>query len=112
MTDIGDLLPLRSAHYLILMSLAESDMHGYALKKAIERRTDGRVRLGAGSLYRAIGQLQQEGLVEPSDWRPSPALDDERRTYLRLTDRGRQVAVAETDRLARLLADARSLGLQ
>lgn len=109
---VQSFLPLKQAHYLILLALTEGDLHGYAVKKSVEERTDGRVSLGAGSLYRSIGQLREWGLVEPSAWRPAPALDDERRTYLRLTDLGRQVATAETDRLAGLVAGARAAGLR
>ncbi|MEQ9398027.1 MAG: PadR family transcriptional regulator [Longimicrobiales bacterium] len=109
--DLDRFLPLKHAHYMILLTLTEGDMHGYALKKRIEERTEGRTRLGAGSLYRSIGQLQEAGLVAPSDWRPAPALDDDRREYLHLTDLGRRVAGAETDRLASLVASARAAGL-
>ena len=103
--------PLKPAHYLILLALAEGDLHGYALKKAITRRTDGQVKLGAGSLYRALSQLVDAGHIEHSDWRPSPGLDDERRTYFRLTARGRTAATNETNRLAQLVASARASGL-
>lgn len=109
--DPRSFLPLKQAHYLILLALTGGDLHGYALKKDVEERTGGSLRLGAGSLYRSIGILQEQGLIEPSDWRPAPFLDDERRTYLRLTDLGRAVAQAETDRLAALVADARAAGL-
>lgn len=104
-------LPLRPAHYLILLSLAEGDLHGYAIKKDVARRTEGRVRLGAGSLYRSLAQLEDDGLVAESEWRPREALDDDRRRYLRLTSRGRAVAAAETERLARLVEGARAVGI-
>lgn len=107
----ADFTPLKPNHYLILLSLAEGDLHGYAIKKAIARRTDGRVKVGAGSLYRAIGQLAEDGLIARTDRRPSPGLDDERREYFRLTRKGRRAASAETERLARLVADARASGL-
>ena len=106
-----DYLPLKQAHYLILLALTAGDMHGYAIKKAVASRTEGAVRLGAGSLYRAIGQLQDWGLIAASPSRPAPRLDDERRTYLALTELGRRVADAETDRLASLVAHARAAGL-
>jgi len=106
-----DYPPLKPTHYLILVSLAEADLHGYALKKAITRRTDGRVTVGAGSLYRSIGQLVEYGYIEESDARPAEGLDDERRTYFRLTRAGRKAAAAETDRLAQLVAGARASGL-
>ena len=107
----NDHLPLKPAHYLILLALAESDLHGYGLKKAILRRTDGRVALGAGSLYRSLGQLVEGGLIEASERRPDPVVDDERRSYFKLTRLGRATAAAETERLAALVADARSIGL-
>ena len=69
------------------------------------------MRLGAGSLYRSIGILEDAGLIERSDWRPQPGADDERREYLRLTELGRRVAAAETDRLAALVSSARAAGL-
>ncbi len=106
--DVADLLPLKPALYLILLALTEGDLHGYALKKDIFRRTDGRVKLGAGTLYRSIRQLVDLGLIEESDQRPDPALDDERRSYFRLTRLGRQAAHAETERLAELVRSARS----
>lgn len=109
--DPRDVLPLKQAHYLILLALTEGDMHGYAIKKAVADRTDGAVRLGAGSLYRSLSQLQERGLIQPSEWRPDSRLDDERRVYLRLTDWGRQVASAETDRLTAILAHAQAAGL-
>lgn len=109
--DPREFLPLKQAHYLILLALTEGDMHGYAVKKAVAARTDGAMRIGAGSLYRSLGQLQEWGLVAPSDWRPEARLDDERRAYVRLTDLGRRVAGAETDRLESILAHARAAGL-
>lgn len=109
--DPSRFLPLKPAHYLILLALAEGDLHGYAIKKAVGHRTDGQVDLGAGSLYRSLRQLEDDGLVEESDWRPRASLDDDRRRYLRLTDRGRAVATAETRRLAGLVEGARAAGL-
>jgi DNA-binding PadR family transcriptional regulator len=105
------LLPLKHLHYLILLALAGQDLHGYGLKKEIHRRTGGRVSPGAGSLYRSIRQLEDEGLIEESDWRPNPALDDERRRYFRVTEWGRDVARAETERLGALVASAREAGV-
>jgi DNA-binding PadR family transcriptional regulator len=106
--QIDDLLPLKPALFLILLALTDGDRHGYSLKKEILRRTDGRVKLGAGTLYRSIRQLADRGLIEESSQRPDPALDDERRRYFRLTRLGRQAARAETERLADLVRVAQS----
>ena len=91
--------PLTSTTYQLLLALAGRDRHGYAILKAVERQTDGALRLGPGTLYAAIRRLEDAGLITESDWRPDPDLDDERRRYYRLTATGRAALIAETDRL-------------
>src|SRR5215203_1005489 len=99
----GDLLPLAPAVFHILLSLAEGERHGYALKREIAQRTDGQLTLGAGVLYGSIGKLLAQGLIEESDDRPDPHLDDERRRYYRITPFGRKVAQAEAARMRALV---------
>ena len=101
-------LPLTPSSLQVLIALADGEKHGYAIIKEVARRTDGKVRIGAGTLYAALKRFVDDGLVAESDERPDPALDDERRRYYRLTTRGRAVAVAETDRLAETLQQARA----
>lgn len=103
-------LPLRPAAYLLLLGLAEGDGHAYALKQDVARRSGGRVRLGPATLHRTLADLADKGLIEESPARPDPDRDDERRRYYRLTPLGRKVAIAETNRLADLVAGARALG--
>jgi len=91
--------PLTTTTYQILLALAGRDRHGYAILKAVDRQTEGRIRLGPGTLYAAIRRLEDAGLIAESDWRPDPDLDDERRRYYRLTTSGRATLIAETDRL-------------
>ena len=98
-----DLLPLPTAVFHILLSLAEGERHGYALKREIARRTDDRLVLRAGALYGSISRMLEQGLIEESDERPDPHLDDERRRYYRITTFGRLVAQAETRRLRDLV---------
>jgi DNA-binding PadR family transcriptional regulator len=93
--------------FQVLVALADGEKHGYAIIKEVARRTDGKVRLRAGTLYASIKRLVTDGLIEETAERPDPALDDERRRYYRLTGRGRAVAVAETERLAETLTQAR-----
>ncbi len=100
-------LPLTPAMFQVLVALADGEKHGYAIIKEVSRRTDGKVRLRAGTLYTAIRRFVDEGLIQESAERPDPSLDDERRRYYRLTDRGRAVAVAEARRMAETLAQAR-----
>lgn len=105
------LLPLTPAVLHILLALAGSELHGYAIMQEVARLTDGRLRLGPGTLYRSIRGMLEEGLIEEAAERPDPALDDERRRYYRLTDFGQRVGQAEMERLARLVdvAQARRL---
>jgi DNA-binding PadR family transcriptional regulator len=106
--DTSPHLPLTSAEFHFLLALAEGDMHAYAIMKEVARRTDGRVRLSAGTLYGLVRRFVSEGMIEETDERPVAALDDERRRYYRLTAFGRQVAVDETGRLEDLLELARA----
>jgi len=98
-----DLTPLSPAVFHILLSLGEGERHGYALKREILRRTGGRLRLGPGMLYGSINKMLELGLIEESDHRPDPHLDDERRRYYRITPYGRKVAQAEAARMRELV---------
>ena len=109
--DPEELLPLSPAVFHVLLALADAERHGYGIIKEVEARTDGRVRLGPGTLYGSIKRMIEEGLIEESDERPDAALDDERRRYYRLTGFGRRVASAEAERLEGLVASARAKSL-
>ena len=102
-----DFLPLTPAMFHILLALADRERHGYDIMREVDERTEGKVRLGPGTLYGSIKRMLGDGLVEELDERPDPELDDERRRYYRLTDFGHRVAVAEAERLARLVKSAR-----
>jgi DNA-binding PadR family transcriptional regulator len=91
----------------ILMALADRERHGYGIMQEIALRTDGAVRLGPGTLYRSIKSLLESGMIEESDVRPDPALDDERRRYYRITASGMRAAQNEARRLERLVELAR-----
>jgi DNA-binding PadR family transcriptional regulator len=100
-------LPLTPAEFQVLVALADGEKHGYAIGKEVARRTDGQVTLRAATLYTVIKRLLAGELIRESGARPDPALDDERRRYYGLTDRGRKVAVAEANRLERTVVQAR-----
>lgn len=104
------LLPLPAATFHILMALADADRHGYAIIQEVATRTGGAVTLGAGTLYRSIQRMIEQGLLEEIDERPAPEDDDERRRYYRITRFGRQVAQAEARRLTDLVRLARASG--
>lgn len=100
-------LPLTPVVFEILLALAAGERHGYEVMQDVERRTDGRIVLHPGTLYRALGRLLDQKLIEELDERPALDRDDERRRYYRLTALGRSVARAEVERLANQVAAAR-----
>ena len=101
-------LPLPVSEFQILLALADEERHGYAIKREVADRTGGAVQLGPGTLYGSIKRMVASGLIEESDERPDPELDDERRRYYRITSLGRRVAVAEARRMERLVRIARA----
>jgi DNA-binding PadR family transcriptional regulator len=105
------LLPLSAPMFQVLIALADGDKHGYAIIKEVTRRTQGEVKLGAGTLYAIIRKFEGDGVVEECDERPDPALDDERRRYYRLTAFGREVAQAEGKRMEDALRMAQAKNL-
>jgi DNA-binding PadR family transcriptional regulator len=101
--DPRTFLPLPSASFHVLLVLADGEQHGYAIMREVERMSDGTVRMGAGTLYGTIKRLLDAGLVEETDERPDPELDDERRRYYRITMLGEQVVTAEVRRLSTMI---------
>lgn len=105
-------LPLPPPIFHMLLALYQGERHGYALKREILRRTNGKLNLGAGALYGSIARMVERGLVEESEARPDLHLDDERRRYYRITPLGRRVVEAEALRLrdlVQLAKDCRAL---
>jgi DNA-binding PadR family transcriptional regulator len=100
--------PLPSAAFHILLSLAEDDLHGYAIMRQVEEQTGGRMRLGPGTLYGSIQSLLEEKFIEEIDLGDDVKTGQERRRYYRLTTSGRKLARSEADRLADLLRVARA----
>lgn len=106
--DAEKLLPLTPAVFQILLALADAELHGYAIMREVRQRTGGKVRLGPGTLYGSIKRMLADGLIEETESRPDPHLDDERRRYYRLTRFGRTVAAEEARRLDEIVSDARA----
>jgi DNA-binding PadR family transcriptional regulator len=102
------LLPLPAATFHILMSVAEDDRHGYAIIQDVAARTRGGLKLSAGTLYRSIQRMLEQGLLIETRERPQD--DDERRRYYRITPFGIAVARAEARRLSQLVKLARQSG--
>lgn len=110
MSDPESLLPLPSVTFHILMALASEDRHGYAIIQDVMQRTNNRLRLGAGTLYRSLQRMLEQGLIVETGDRPDPEFDDERRRYYRITPYGEAVARAEARRLTELVRLARASG--
>ena len=99
--------PLPTAVFHLLLALRDGEQHGYALMQRVEELTDGSVRMGPGTLYGAIKRMLADGLIEETDERPDPALDDQRRRYYRITAAGERACAAEVQRMETLLRHAR-----
>jgi DNA-binding PadR family transcriptional regulator len=109
-SDVLARLPLPLATFHILLALADEDRHGYGIILEVAGRTGGQLRLSAGTLYRSIQRMLEDGLIVEVRERPAPELDDERRRYYRITPFGTAVARAEARRLAELVRLARNAG--
>jgi len=103
--DIKELLPLSPPVYHVLLALGSDAMHGYGIMQAFADKTAGEEALLPGTLYATISRMVDAGLIEELDEAPEPS--DKRRRYYHVTEFGRAVARAESDRIHRLLAVAR-----
>lgn len=110
-SDPRSLLPLRPDVFTILLVLLEGDAHGYSMIKAADERDGRRGHLQPGSLYRLLRQMLAHGMVTELAPGEAPTGSDERRRYYRITPFGREVAVAESRRMAELVRDSRRLAL-
>ncbi len=106
--DHHDVVPLPGAQLHILLALADGEKHGYAIMREIRLMTDGDVTMGPGTLYGTIKRMLSSGLLEETDERPDPEVDDERRRYYRATGLGLRCLDAETQRLDRIVRTARA----
>jgi DNA-binding PadR family transcriptional regulator len=102
-TNPQTFLPLKTQWFHIMLSLAGGEQHGYGIMQEVLQRSGGKVRLWPATLYGSIKRLIEAGLIEESDVRPAPEVDDARRRYYRLTAFGRLVLNAECERLQELV---------
>ena len=102
------MLPLTPAVFHILLALADGERHGYGIMLEIAARTNGAMHIGPGTLYGSIKRMLADGLIEASEERPDPKMDDERRRYYRLTNLGQRVLQTEAKRLEQIVHIARS----
>jgi len=100
--------PLPSAAFQILLSLADGDLHGYAIMREVEEQTGGRLRLGPGTLYSSIQALLEGEFIEEVAQPGVAGIPPERRRFYRLTSAGRKLARSEAEKLADTLRVARA----
>ena len=100
--------PLPSAAFQILLALVDEDLHGYGIMRQVADQTEGRIRLGPGTLYSSIKTLLEAKLIQEVDARADAKLGAERRRYYRMTSAGRKLVRSEAERIADLLRVARS----
>lgn len=99
--------PLTPAVLHILLALSTEERHGYAIMKQVESDSQGKVKMGPGTLYGSIGRMLEAGLVRETDKKIDPALDDERRIYYQITAPGQKALDAELNRYREVVAIAR-----
>ncbi len=102
-----DRKPLTPAVLHILLALAPRERHGYGIMKQVEEESRGKVNMGPGTLYGSLGRMIKAGLIEESDNKVDPELDDARRVYYALTGLGRDALAAELQRYREVVAVAR-----
>jgi len=102
--SIDQFLPLSPAVLHILLALASEDRHGYGIMQEVARQSDGRYKLGPGTLYDNLQRLLESGIVE--EFSRGSSAKDPRRRYYRLTGFG-QVLSTEITRLEGVVREAR-----
>ncbi len=105
--DPTEYLPLPQAQYHVLVALTSGELHGYAIMQAVEASSNRVVQMGPATLYGTLKRLVEAGLVEETAQRPTVG-DDQRRRYYQLTGLGREVCIAESDRLDELVRRTRT----
>jgi len=107
-TSPEDFLPLKPDAFYVLLVLLSGERHGYAIMREVAGRSDGRVELQAGALYRLLARMLDDGVVVESQRRPAADADDERRRYYRVTALGKRTIAADAERMASLAEAARA----
>jgi DNA-binding PadR family transcriptional regulator len=103
--------PLTPAVLHILLALSTQERHGYAIMKQVESDSQGKVKMGPGTLYGSLGRMIDAGLICESDKKIDPKMDDERRVYYKITSLGRKALAGELQRYGEVVAVAREMRL-
>ena len=100
--------PLTPAVLHILLALSTQERHGYGIMKQVESDSQGKVKMGPGTLYGSLGRMIEAGLIRESDKKVDPKMDDERRVYYKITGLGQKALAAELERYREVVAVARA----
>jgi DNA-binding PadR family transcriptional regulator len=103
--------PLTPAVLHILIALSSQERHGYGIMKQVELDSQGKVKMGPGTLYGSLGRMIDAGLVRQSDKKVDPKMDDERRVYYKITGLGEEALTAELNRYREVVAVAKRMRL-
>jgi DNA-binding PadR family transcriptional regulator len=98
--------PLTPAVLHILLALSARERHGYGIMKQVKADSQGKVKMGPGTLYGSLGRMLEARLICESDKKADPEMDDERRVYYRITGFGRKALAAELQRYREVVAVA------
>ena len=98
--------PLTPAVLHILLALSTEERHGYGIMKQVEAESQGKVKMGPGTLYGSLGRMIEAGLIRESDKKVDPEMDDERRIYYQITRLGQKALAAELERYREVVAVA------
>ena len=99
--------PLTPAVLHVLLALCDQERHGYAIMKQVQSDSEGKVKMGPGTLYGSISRMIDAGLIRESEKRADPKMDDERRVYYKITGLGQKALAAEVERYREVVAVAR-----
>jgi DNA-binding PadR family transcriptional regulator len=91
----------------ILLALSTEERHGYGIMKQVESESQGKVKMGPGTLYGSLGRMIEAGLISESDKKVDPKMDDERRVYYQITALGEASLAAELERYREVVAVAK-----
>jgi DNA-binding PadR family transcriptional regulator len=100
-------VPLTPAVLHILLALSTRERHGYGIMKEVEADSQGKVKMGPGTLYGSLGRMMDAGLIRENDKKVDSDLDDERRVYYKITGVGQAALAAELERYREVVAVAK-----
>ena len=93
-------LPLTEAAYYVLLSL-NKPRHGYGIMQHVNEITNGRINIGAGTMYGNLSRMEKEGLI-------TPVAEEDRKKIYELSEKGKIILHLEMARLEELIVHGKS----